>query len=584
MATGMHIPDSDNLHCSVCLDHFFGRNPRLLNCHHCFCEKCLQQLIKKRKISCPICRDVTKVKDNDVKNLKINFYILPLLEECSTHLQEKRCQLCSTSDACFACEKCKQLLCECCSEKHNNLHKFKDHVLVSLCGRHLEGVFQICTKCVKPVCFKCLILEHHEHEEDVVFYDEGIKRFRKNLNEVGDQINKDLCDINEVIEGNDIKLREAEKLIKMFRLEKQENEAKSKKATKRIDKITKYVSKNHSISKKQKAIAENMLEVANEILLLQESGDDQLLAHFGELMQTINSNSNEIVNNMKIIPPVFEVTSTIGTTKMKMVTRIYNQFESQMGWIRSGVSIFGDSIILADYLQNLVKLINTNGVIENIFNLQAEYGLVRDVSMHGSSLYIAQEYGISQVSDISNVEIETKRYMYKIDIGKLGRFCVVSHTKILYSDYENGTIYQYDPHERTTKMVKDGIDKPKYINTMMHQDGVKYIVTLEGEDRLQVYNSKWEYEFSVGKGTGSRDGFLSCPQDCACTDEGILVVDFGNNRVCLFDFAGDFIRHCLTKEDGLQYPRCLSYKSPCLWVFGPDLAQCYEEQHEENYV
>ena len=101
---------ADHLHCSVCLEHYKGRNPRLLSCHHSFCEGCLRELVKQGQISCPSCREMTAVKDGDVTNLTINFHLLPFLEE--TRSFGKKCQFCNLSVAVLKREECIQIMCQ----------------------------------------------------------------------------------------------------------------------------------------------------------------------------------------------------------------------------------------------------------------------------------------------------------------------------------------------------------------------------------------------------------------------------------------------------------------------------------------
>ena len=52
------------LECPVCLDTF--KQPKLLGCTHTFCMECLEKLVKEvdvgsKEISCPTCREATKV-------------------------------------------------------------------------------------------------------------------------------------------------------------------------------------------------------------------------------------------------------------------------------------------------------------------------------------------------------------------------------------------------------------------------------------------------------------------------------------------------------------------------------------------
>ena len=73
----------DQLNCSVCLDTY--TDPKLLQCLHVFCQKCLVKLVVKDQqgqfsLTCPNCRQVTPVPANGVRGLQSAFHINRFLE------------------------------------------------------------------------------------------------------------------------------------------------------------------------------------------------------------------------------------------------------------------------------------------------------------------------------------------------------------------------------------------------------------------------------------------------------------------------------------------------------------------------
>lgn len=73
----------DQLNCSVCLDIY--KKPKLLQCFHVYCQKCLVQLVDQDQLghpflSCPTCRQVTAVPTSGVGGLPAAFHIDQLLE------------------------------------------------------------------------------------------------------------------------------------------------------------------------------------------------------------------------------------------------------------------------------------------------------------------------------------------------------------------------------------------------------------------------------------------------------------------------------------------------------------------------
>ena len=72
------------LECSICFNRF--REPKLLDCYHTFCLKCLCELrasqhLRCTKIVCPLCRRETTLKKKDVASLPNNFDMMALVEE-----------------------------------------------------------------------------------------------------------------------------------------------------------------------------------------------------------------------------------------------------------------------------------------------------------------------------------------------------------------------------------------------------------------------------------------------------------------------------------------------------------------------
>ena len=103
MATGGHLRDSDVpdiYSCAVCLEHLQDRNPRFLSCHHSFCQQCLQELTNDGQVSCPTCRAVTAVPNNDIPKLTMNFQLVQMMErekelkeQTQTHFSCQNCHL-----------------------------------------------------------------------------------------------------------------------------------------------------------------------------------------------------------------------------------------------------------------------------------------------------------------------------------------------------------------------------------------------------------------------------------------------------------------------------------------------------------
>ncbi len=67
----------EQLNCSICLDTY--TDPKLLQCFHTYCTKCLVPLVRdcqgQLTLTCPVCRQVTPIPSNGVRGLQSAFQI-----------------------------------------------------------------------------------------------------------------------------------------------------------------------------------------------------------------------------------------------------------------------------------------------------------------------------------------------------------------------------------------------------------------------------------------------------------------------------------------------------------------------------
>lgn len=131
---------ADQLNCSICLDTY--TDPKLLRCHHVYCQNCLAKLVVNRglpSVRCPKCRQVTVLSPVGVADLPPAFRINNILEIMEEHKKEaaERDSLCR-----FSCLE------------HD--------------GREVE---LYCKTCVEFICCKCALKgsKHHSHSyEDLM--------------------------------------------------------------------------------------------------------------------------------------------------------------------------------------------------------------------------------------------------------------------------------------------------------------------------------------------------------------------------------------------------------------------------------
>ena len=186
----------EQLTCGVCLEPY--ADPKLLQCFHVFCEKCLQPLARRspqgQAISCPNCRHLTLLPQNGVPGLQGAFLIHNLfdiqdtLQKVSAPAKTK-CDKCKKNEpSCycctcgFICDKCKDI------HVHSGWEEFSSHEIISLdqltgdvtnlippvkktlqCSKHPDKQLDIyCESCEELICRDCIVRVHRDHQYDLV--------------------------------------------------------------------------------------------------------------------------------------------------------------------------------------------------------------------------------------------------------------------------------------------------------------------------------------------------------------------------------------------------------------------------------
>ena len=148
----------EQLSCSICLDTY--TDPKLLQCFHTYCHKCLVPLVGRDQrgqlsLTCPTCRQVTPVPDRGVAGLQSAFHINHLLE-----IRESLQNPAATPEGDGSYFK---------KANYCSIHE----------GMELE---LYCETCGELICWRCTVLRggrHHDHS-----YEELDEAFEKYKNEV----------------------------------------------------------------------------------------------------------------------------------------------------------------------------------------------------------------------------------------------------------------------------------------------------------------------------------------------------------------------------------------------------------------
>ena len=138
----------EQLNCSICLDTY--TNPKLLQCFHVYCQQCLVPLVEQDQrgrlgLTCPNCRQVTRVPDRGVVGLQSAFHMNRFLEikesfqnpenpaatpqgaiptDVDVAVKVNHCSVHEGKELELYCETCGELICNKCALKGG---KHRDH-------------------------------------------------------------------------------------------------------------------------------------------------------------------------------------------------------------------------------------------------------------------------------------------------------------------------------------------------------------------------------------------------------------------------------------------------------------------------
>ncbi|XP_038064900.1 uncharacterized protein LOC119735272 [Patiria miniata] len=209
VATVLGEISRDHLECGICHERY--QTPKILNCLHSFCEKCLLSYQKTLQdlsvMPCPVCRRESNIPSDGVSGLKTNFHLKEIVEDLG--LKEKLaqtrgvkflCELCEDQrEAQSRCMDCPFLLCKQCRAGHQRIATTANHEVLALdvlrtgvadlqrkrkveplCQKHQgEKKRFFCETCKELICRDCTVVEHRAHQFTTI--DDAAPRLRQNV-------------------------------------------------------------------------------------------------------------------------------------------------------------------------------------------------------------------------------------------------------------------------------------------------------------------------------------------------------------------------------------------------------------------
>ena len=157
---------------------------------------------------------------------------------------------------------------------------------------------------------------------------------------------------------------------------------------------------------------------------------------------------------------------------------------------------------------------------------------------------------------------------------------VITHPDLLLlADWIKGEIFSYNLTSKNKQVHLTGLYAPTSVSFMTYNSHLYYIVCEWGGYQVLIYNSTWSLYKTLGGNKVSGDGQLDRPTSAIGLPDGsIIISDTDNGRVSLFNIKGKFVKHILTRSDGLSGPEAMSISLPYLWLIdnqGSDIVRLY---------
>ncbi|XP_033642853.1 RING finger protein 207-like [Asterias rubens] len=202
------------IECPICLSRF--TDPKILDCQHSFCLKCLHELVDKHNpktalIICPVCRKKTAIPDKGVTALLNSFFLSSLIDDV-INLEGAEADIISPVSICEGCDEgldavsrcvdCDANLCKTCQEYHAKLKMNRHHQIVDVvsssnkrpkdkdksespkCKKHTDQELCFyCDKCDLLVCPKCAVLDHRTKTHHLSEINDSVRSHRKAVDE-----------------------------------------------------------------------------------------------------------------------------------------------------------------------------------------------------------------------------------------------------------------------------------------------------------------------------------------------------------------------------------------------------------------
>ncbi len=528
----------EQLNCVICLDTY--TDPKLLQCFHIFCKKCLIKLVVRDPqglfiLACPTCRKITSIPPNGVRGLQSAFRINDLLEirdvfkkSVATTNQETGLEV----DA---------------------------RMQIPYCSEHVEEELKLyCHTCNKLICLACCIKgdKHHSHDYDrihvafekykgeVLSSLEPMENQLKTIHKALVQLNKrsgEISDQREIIEARihstvrrlheTLDVRKTELIGQLHQmtqrklkgLASQRDEIETIQA--RINNSLEYI--NGSLNTNESEVLKMKATIIKQVKELSTPLQPDILKPNTEADITFSASLN-----------IFEQYGKISTLESPDPSKCYAAGKGlEVSMVRGKSSVILQAINgYGDPCEKPIESLQCQ-LVSEITNVTT---CGREVERRGKSQYQIRYQPTIKGAHQLHIKVQDQHIkgspfpvVVKLPVEKLG----------------------------IPILSIDGMKRPWGIASNQKGD---VVVSEEGGHCISIFSANGQKITSFGT-YGSDHGQFNSPCGVAVDGEGnILVVDSLNHRIQKFTAKGQFFTFVGSKGNGpLQFnsPQCIAYNS-----------------------
>ena len=589
--------------CSLCRQTF--KRPKVLACLHTFCYECLNEHIskdigtlKQNQFSCPSCDTSMPlpavVSDGHyAENLKNDQFMATFVELKKAIEEGKSCDICVRQEqhvpAINWCSDCNDALCQSCSQVHLHVKVTSNHMMTSLedmrkqplevimrkkskvyCDKHGESITLFCVDCKDPLCVQCMAVSHRRCENVVTVNDavtsrtdvdtilETLRSLQLSLDNVDglgtlekqleDSIDNSRNEIKYISNSLCAKIRDQEQFL-LKQLESKASEAR-KLLNDRVEprKLQTKTAKSASV------------RMSN---LLKYGSDVEVLMAFNQIKKQVEDFNLEMGETcpekmrvgVEFIPDEVSLTYL---DEVKMLGELRIETGADDGMSSWGVTCTSqEDIIVTDCKNKRIQKFSKAGELVDHIQLDDE---PRDITTCGGGddvavpligrliIFIATRKALSLIR-----KTKTERQYDGISYSSRESYLVVTSIREKCVDLIqlDGQILRSFVNNETDPCL---FDQPRYVSAAV--DGA-FIVSDVGQNCVKCIDQSGRVMFRYAGNSDMRN-----PQG-VCVDKigNVFVADNSNDRIQLLTSQGDFQRHVLVKDSGLERPCAIMVSS-----------------------